>query len=82
MEKVWLLWLGICDHLMCMVAFYNLASILIRHTSNIDNLVIVSKEITGCYGEIPVVKETDTLTRGVNNRYPQTTISFKNMLKI
>ena len=56
-----------------MVAFYHLASIPIQNMSN-NNLGIIAKENTGCHGEILVA--TDMLSRGVNNRYLQTAISY------
>ena len=58
-----------------MVALYNLASMLIQNMSKVDNIIVVAKEITGCYREILVAMDTDMVSRGANNRYPQTTIS-------
>ena len=43
---------------MCMAADYNLASVPIQNMSKMGNLVVVAKEITGCYGEILVAMGT------------------------
>ena len=56
---------------MCMVALYNQASVPARNMSKNDNLVLVAKEITGCYGDILVAMDTDMLPKGVDNKCPQ-----------
>ena len=40
----------------------------IQKMSKIDNLFMVAKEITGCYGEILVAIDTDMLLRGADKR--------------
>ena len=62
--------------MVCMVALNKTASVSIQNMSKIDNLVMVAKEIIGCYGEILVAMNTDMLSRDVHDRYPQTTISY------
>ena len=59
-----------------MVAVYNLASMLIQNMSKIDNLIMVTKDIIDCYGEMLVAMDTDMLLSGADNRFPQITISY------
>ena len=59
-----------------MVAVNNLASMHIKNMSKNYNIVIVPKEITGCYGEILVGMVIDTLLRGADNRYPPNPIKY------
>ena len=54
MGKYWLLWQLVYDQLVCRVADYNMAAIPIRTMPKIDNLIMVAKKITGCYGNILV----------------------------
>ncbi len=58
MGKYWLLWQLVYDQLVCRVADYNMASVPIPNMPEIDNLIMVAKEITGCYGEILVAMAT------------------------
>ena len=55
MGKYWLLWQLVCDQL---AAHYNLASMPIQNIPKLDNLIMVAKEITGCYEKILVAMAT------------------------
>ncbi len=59
MEKYWLLWHLVSNQLVCIAAVYDLTSIPIQNMSKIGILIMVAKEITGCYGKILVAMATN-----------------------
>ena len=63
-------------YLMCIITLHNLASVIIRNISKIYNRVMVAKAFTGCYGEILLAMDTYMLSKDVDNRSPQITISY------
>ncbi len=59
MGKYWLLCQLVCDQLLCRVADYNIESIPLPNMPKIDNLIMVAKEIIGCYGKMLVAMTTN-----------------------
>ena len=63
---------------------YNLTSVPILNMAEIGNLVIVGKEITGCYGEILAAMDTKVIVKrslDIDILIPPS-VTFPNMLKM